>query len=140
VAAVAGKHSKLLAFLLLACACRPSDVRVLIPEGFTGWVTIEFSGAPCPNSSSSSSEGSILVSTEGRGCSPLKELPPTFLSSIAYADASGHGAKRVLRETSWGGGGEIWGASALADGKEYRFFVGSEEQFKATYENKAAGS
>ncbi|MEO8198833.1 MAG: hypothetical protein ABI689_19130, partial [Thermoanaerobaculia bacterium] len=81
---------------------------------------------------------SILVSSDGRGCSPLKELPAPFLFSVAYVDPSNHQIRRALRETGWGGGGEIWGPSTVADRKQYRFFVGSEEVFKATYEKPAA--
>ncbi len=107
--------------------------RFLIPEGYVGWVRVEFqvNGAP-------------PLPVEGGEY--LFKFPPSGLlrtsSSEEYGWAKDHyfyyseKGTRILPDTSVGGGGLIWGkingeASGPQGKRKYEeFFVGTERQFK----------
>ncbi len=107
--------------------------RFLIPEGYVGWVRVEFqvNGAP-----------PLLV----EGGEYLFKFPPSGLlrtsSSEEYGWAKDHylyysekGA-RLLPDTGPGGGGLIWGkingeeTGSQGKRKYEEFFVGTEQQFR----------
>ena len=110
---------------------RPS--RFLVPEGYVGWVRVEFQvpgAAPLPVD----------------GGEYLFKFPPAGLlstsSSEEYGWAKDHyfyyseGGTRVLPQTGPGGGGLIWGklnaekSGPLGKRKYEEFFVGTEQQFQ----------
>jgi hypothetical protein len=128
--------------LLMACtvfstACqeehrRPS--RYLIPEGYVGWVRIEFNV-----------EGAPPVPIE-EGHYLFKFLPSGLIrtsSNIEFGWATDEfyyyngDNRRQIKETGWGKGGMIWGPATGSkeipkqEPTRYeQFFVGTEEQFK----------
>ena len=121
--------------LLTASGCR-DNVRIYeIPNAFVGWVVVtELS--TCPTSTTDTEGTTIAVRRDGTACAEVKPAPKSFYRRFYYVDDRGQRI-RELRATGWGKGGEIWGESAPSDGCEYRFFVGSEEMFKRTYESAA---
>jgi len=118
--------------------------RFLIPEGYVGWVRVEFQIKDAP-----------LLPVEGGEC--LFKFPPSGLlrtsSSEEYGWAKDHyfyysekGA-RILPDTPPGGGGLIWGkinaeeSGPLGKKKYEEFFVGTEQQFgEQTRGEQNAGS
>ena len=107
--------------------------RFLIPEGYVGWVRVEFqvNGAP-------------PLPVEGGEY--LIKLPPSGLlstsSSEEYGWAKDHylyyseKGTRILPDTAPGGGGLIWGkingeqTGSQGNRKYEEFFVGTEQQFR----------
>jgi len=111
---------------------RPS--RYLIPEGYVGWLRIEFNV-----------EGAPPIPIEDGHY--LFKFPPSGLiktsSDIEYGWAmdeyyySSGDDRRRLKGSDWGGGGMIWGGVTGSKQVPQRertryaeFFVGTEEQFK----------
>jgi hypothetical protein len=124
----------LLVFMLLgATACqgrqrRPS--RYLIPEGYMGWVRVDFKVKDAP--ATPFEDGYYLFKF------PLSGKIETS-SDIEYGVAKDEyyyysdTTRRLLKVTGWGGGGMIWtGFNGSAQGNneppyEY-FFVGTEDE------------
>jgi len=128
------QHSILVAAVLLGAACvadsRPVSV-FEIPDGYQGWVAIEFGRAECPPTPIVDGKLLFRIPSSGYLCT---SSAPTF--GVAKDEYWFVGKQRTpIHETGWGGGGLIWdgatGESEVA-GKPKReflnFFVGSEEQ------------
>ena len=112
---------------------RPS--RYLIPEGYIGWVKLNFRVNEAP-----------ALPMEGDHY--LFKFPSTGVletsSDIEYGSALNHyfyycgDTRRKLTLTTWDGGGMIWGGYTGWSGNNFAertdvregFFVGTEEQFK----------
>jgi len=115
-----------------ATACyRFEVVDYEIPNAYVGRVTI-FYGAPnCP-----SYRGGIVhevrVSRSGKACSASSREPTAGVDHFYYIDPQGRRV-RELRRTGWNQGGEIWAESGSFDGRTKEFFVGSEQQLRATW-------
>lgn len=117
----------IIASVVLAPRCSEKALTFEIPTGYTGWVTVQFGATEC-NEVKSSNRITIRVDVEGRGCSTMASYPRNAWFSRFYYVRDGRRTKE-LSPTGWGKGGMIWAESTEIDGRQYRFFVGSEEQF-----------
>ena len=122
-----------LILVLVACTKARTSCVYEIPEGFTGWVLIEFSKTNCTPLAKKEGKLVFQIGSDGRFCTS------TALESGWAKDAYYYiGKSRTkIQSTGWGGGGMIWGGSTGSVQqpgnmeKTYaNFFVGTEEQFK----------
>lgn len=116
--------------------------RFLIPDGYVGWVLIEYQikGAPpLPLE-----EGRDLYRISNQGRLQTSSAPEEGMASDEYFYVTSKGRK-VIKDTGWGGGGLIW-AGSTSDGKigvgnsqgtrtvqtppTQTFFVGTAQQFQ----------
>jgi hypothetical protein len=109
--------------------------RYLIPEGYVGWVRVNFNVKDAP----------ALLIEEGYY---LFKFPPDGKLNTSSAIEYGWGndeyyyyssnTRQKLKATGWGSGGMIWGdfngaaqsAQGTAEPPHQFFFVGTEEQYK----------
>ncbi len=135
--AVIGTVALVLAIIVLVSINARHSIRrsskFMVPEGYVGWVRVEFQVKDAPP-------------LPLDGAEYLLKFPPSGVlktsSPEEYGWANDHYfyysdiGTRALTETPWGAGGSIWGKinseESGAQGKrEYEeFFVGSEQQFR----------
>lgn len=116
--------------LLLAGDPSHQTVRFLIPEGYSGWVRVDFDVPGSPGLVQT--EGNMLIQIPPSGT--LKTSSPAKLGGLRMYDFySMHGTRSIPQS---GDGRFIWGkingvASGASGKREYEeFFVGTEQQFK----------
>jgi hypothetical protein len=110
-------------------------IRYLIPDGYVGWVEVRYG---VPGSSQLPIQSGVLVCRiPAGGLLATSSRLEDGWATDEYDYYSEGGARRKLRETGWGGGGQIWGgqvsrsASTDADPERDEYiYIGSEEQFK----------
>ena len=106
--------------------------RFLIPEGYVGWVRVEFQVKDAPPLPVEGGEYLFKFPSSGfiRTSSP-EEYGWAKDHYFYYSEK----ATRILPETGWGGGGLIWGkingeeSGSQGTRKYEEFFVGTEQQF-----------
>lgn len=123
--------------LLLTC-CAERSFTVEIPDRYVGWVTVKFDQAGC-GGSRSVTRTTIKVRGDGSGCTSAARFPHTSWSARFVYVAEGR-ETRDLPVSGWGEGGMIWAESTEVDGREYRFFVGSEGELQASWKARAAAA
>lgn len=118
------------ATLLIAilAACAGHRLTFEVPEGFHGWVTVSFGNKQCVDGAVTIAGSVIAVDPKGLGCSRVSRYPKTAWLRYYYV-AKGR-RTRELKPTGWGQGGMVWGQSTEMDGSTFRFFVGTEQEFK----------
>lgn len=127
--------------LLLACSEKRTPVAYLIPAGYRGWVEIDFERPDCPSIPLEKGKLEFQISTEGTSCTSSE-----FEKGWARDEYYSVGASRTrLGLTGWSEGGDIWGGMyrveesvGLPPRKYFRFFVGTEAEYKAAV-GKTAG-
>lgn len=132
-------HIQLLSVCLMGCsllglpACqeekrKPS--RYLIPDGYVGWVRIDFKSKDAP--ALTTEDGFYLIKFPPSGHLRTSSANEYGWASDEYYYYAGE-ARKPLKATGWGKGGMIWGGftGSLqgADETHEGFFVGTEEQF-----------
>lgn len=112
-----------------------------IPKGYTGWVLIEFARPDAPPLPKEHGKLLFRIGKDGRMTTSSEPKYGWAKDQFFYVDETG--TKTVLKETGWGGGGQIWGASigsVVKSGQKpllhERFFVGSEAEFKRASDDK----
>jgi len=111
--------------VLLASGCSDRAFLFEVPDGYVGWVTVQFNKSGCADTRTLM-RTTIRVRADGTACTAVARDPVTTFSEFYYV-ANGKRTKE-LKPTGWGEGGMIWAESAEIDGHEYRFFVGTEKQ------------
>ena len=133
-----------LAALLALTSCQTETrrpIRYLIPQGYVGWVRIEFG---IPHASALPVEDdSYLIRFTSEGYIQTSSPIEYGAASDDYYYYSENG-REPLPSTGWGKGGMIWGRSnGLRVGAEDRpyehLFIGTEEQFKTIGANMMRG-
>jgi hypothetical protein len=119
-------------FVVASMACPNHWFVYEIPNGYAGWANVSFGQADCKESSSTLLGNRIQVGANGNACSPQERQPQSMALHFYYVDGSGNRV-RELKATGWDGSGMIWAASGSIDGSTSRFYVGNEQQFKASY-------
>lgn len=121
-----------IAVLLTSCETTRRPCVYRIPEGFTGWVLIEFDQTNSPPLRENGGKLIFDIGRDGR-LYTSSGLETGWARDEYYID---NGSKK-LSVSNWGGGGMIWGSSTGlsqvqgARGISYEnFFVGTEEQFQ----------
>ena len=133
-------HIQLLCICLIGCslsgltACREANRTprtYLIPDGYVGWVKIDFKVKDAP--ALRTEDGSYVLEFPPSGrlqTSSPNEYGPAIEEYFYYSGNE----RKPLKFTTWDGGGMIWGGFAGSkQGAEETyegFFVGTEEQFK----------
>jgi hypothetical protein len=118
-----------LLFVWCLVGCDVEITSYEIPDGYTGWVEVKYGTASCEQERPEGVANAIRIDRDGSGCSTRSKKPSTGLVHFYYVDATGR-RTRELKNTGWGGGGEIWAEAGNVDGSSYRFFVGSEQKFQ----------
>jgi len=107
--------------------------RFLIPEGYVGWVRIEFQVNGAPALPVEGGEYLFKVSPSGLLRTSSPEEFGWAKDHFFYYSEKG---TRILQETGPGGGGLIWGkingeeSGSQGKRKYEEFFVGTEQQFR----------
>ena len=101
-----------------------------IPEGFTGWVLIEFGRTNCPPVAKRDGKVVLKIGGDGRCCTSSALEFGWAKDAYFYVGKS----RTEIRGTVPGGGGLIWGGGTgsvqTSAEKTYEtFFVGTEQQF-----------
>lgn len=119
--------------VLVVSGCADRTFTVEIPNGYVGWVTVQFNNQGCGDTKTAT-RTTIKVRPDGTGCTSVRAYPQTSWFATFFYVVDGKRVKE-LKPTGWGEGGMIWAESTEIDGHEYRFFVGTEQQL-----NKSWGS
>jgi hypothetical protein len=109
--------------------------RYLIPEGYVGWVRVNFDVKDAPPLSIEDGYYLFKFASDGK-LNTSSGMEYGWGSDEYYYYSSN--TRRKLKATGWGGGGMIWGdfngaaqSGQGADEPPYQFFfVGTEEQYK----------
>lgn len=118
-----------LVMLILVGACKKAPyVLYEIPEGYVGWVSVEYDDEECPTKETPLGYR-VRISQQGLGCTVFADTSTKFVK-YTYVDSQGD-ATTKLEDTGWGEGGMIWGEHNGHKG-ELLFFVGPEEGLKDT--------
>ena len=112
-----------------------------IPADYVGWVSVEYENPDCPALPTSGGKRIINIPPSGTLCTSTPSPLATRWVRTYYVD---NDSRLELRSTGWGEGGMIWAGSGPSEGTsihgpvypEMRFFVGTEEQFRETYESQ----
>ena len=120
----------LLVFGLAGCEKTRTACIYEIPEGFTGWVRIEYGRTNSPPLIKRDGKFVFQIGTDGRLCTSSQPEYGWAKDAYYYVGKS----RTELAATGWGGGGLIWagsigGVQGERDTHE-TFFVGTEAQFK----------
>jgi hypothetical protein len=117
-----------------ACFQSRTPIDYVVPANYRGWVEVEFNRSSCGSTRDASGRLIIRVSAQGKGCTDMK------FESGAARDRYILGSESTTHEITVGQpsfGGLVWGpeyAGKSPDGRQrgeyYRFFVGSEAEFK----------
>lgn len=109
----------------------PRSVRFLIPEGYSGWVRVEFEVSGAPQLSSEAGQTVLKIPSDGVLRTSAPERYGWALDSYYFYSDAG------LRPIPDSGPGRlIWGkingegSGSLGKRKYEEFFVGSEKQYK----------
>lgn len=114
---------------LVVVACSARRLTIEVPQGFSGWVYVLFGKADCKTGNVTPLGSVVRVAPNGSACTSVGRYPKTAWVRYYYVDNDHR--TRELKSTGWGKGGMIWAQSTELDGSVFRFYVGTEEQFKA---------
>lgn len=122
-----------LGFVLAFAGCEKARTPCVyeIPEGFTGWVLIEFGRTNCPPLSKRDGKVVFQIGSDGRCCTSSALEFGWAKDTYVYVGKS----RAEIPSTVSGGGGLIWGGGTgsvqtKSVEKTYaNFFVGTEQQF-----------
>ena len=125
--------------LLSACWQRRTACVYEVPEGFSGWVLIEFERPEAPPIPKKDGKLIFRIGSDGRLATSSS---PEF--GVATDEYYFVGATRTkIPFTGWGGGGLVWGGSngsTESGGKTLHvfqnLFVGTEAAFKSSAANR----
>ncbi len=113
---------------------------IRIPVDHVGWVTVQYNNSNCPALPTSEGKRIISIPSSGALCTSTPSPSATRWVRTYYVD---NGSHLELRSTGWGEDGMIWAESGPSEGTSYpeiQFFVGTEAQFRATYEGQEGGN
>jgi hypothetical protein len=115
-----------------ACEARRTACVYEVPEGFTGWVFIEFENDGCPPLQNKDGKLVFHLGKDGRLCTSSKMEVGWAKDEYYYVGNS----RTVISGTAPGGGGLVWGGgngTVQNAGKKKKvfeiFFIGNEDQF-----------
>lgn len=118
----------LCAIIGLACSEKQRPVEIYeIPDGYVGWVRVDYGQASCRNPS-----GPMLVRNDGRACSLSNFREGSAMDEFYYVGSRGRqpigdGEQLILNRTY----NVRRGADGLVVERYQEFFVGTREQLKA---------
>lgn len=111
------------------------DRRYEIPAAYHGWVIIQEETPDCP--ALRIDHGTIVFSVDQQGCGCTSDAQPRGFSRWSYVAVATDGSRSMLPNTSWGGGGLIWGGfSGAATDRAHPFsgfFVGTEDELNSSW-------
>ena len=122
-----------LAFVFALCGCKKARTACVyeIPEGFTGWVLIEFGRTNCPPLVKRDGKVVFEIGRDGRFCTSSALEYGWAKDTFFYVGKS----RTEIPGTVSGGGGLIWGGATgstrmgSVERTYANFFVGTEQQF-----------
>lgn len=124
----------LLAMLIIAGEVGAPE-RYETPSGYHGWVSIAFGRPLCPKLPREGIE--VVITADARGCGCTSDPPSSAITVRRYFAVRSDGTKTELSQTSWGGGGSIWGeysGTSQESGSSPRpiagYFVGTESEIQ----------
>src|SRR5439155_3142440 len=100
-----------------------------IVAGYRGWVALRYEDRSCPRLGTRGMRVAIVIDQSGRGC--YADPAPQGWRQVKYEYVMTDGTRVPIAVTGWGGGGGIWGGTYGAWSKTVKFFVGSEEEYRA---------
>lgn len=109
-------------------------IRWEIPAGYRGWVVVLYENPACP---ALRAEGfyAQVVPIDANGCGCTSSSSPTGWRSHRYEYVEPDDRRVQIRQSGWGGNGEIWaGYTATRQPSSpfplWGYFVGSEAELK----------
>src|SRR5207247_2541157 len=121
--------------VLLVAGCFPLRAPAVfeIPAGYRGWVEIDFERSDCQPLPKRDGHLVLSITPEGTLCTSSKFEEGWARDKYYYAGTP----RRKLEVTGWSEGGLIWAGTYTGKGdgrskdRYYRFFVGTEAEYKA---------
>lgn len=115
----------------LAFAILKRPIKYKIADGYEGWTVIKFDDPSCPPLQHENVFVVIPVSSSGRGCTSSPPWAGWRYTEFEYV--RGSKVVRQLRQSSWGGGGEIWAGFYMVEKHSEGFFVGTENELQQSW-------
>lgn len=107
-------------------------IHLLIPNGYLGWVEVRYGDAGAP--ALPTVNGNYTCRIPPGGVLATSSKPEEGWAKDKYSYYSEDGSTKILRQTTWGGGGMVWsGAMSWNQGPNrptQTWFIGTEEQFQ----------
>lgn len=119
------------AILCVVFAIFKRPVIYKIADNYTGWVVMKYDDPSCPLLEIQNTFVIIPISASGEGCTSSPLQAGWRVTFYEYVD--GKKVMRHLRQSGWGGGGEIWGGFYMVEKHSGSFFVGSEKELKESW-------
>ena len=111
----------LIAAALLACNSRTPD-QWQVPQGFAGWVVVQYTRPECPPLPVSNGYKVLRVSAQGRLCTSDPMPNGEAFDKFEFVDPDGHTTEIDQRSL-------VWGGTASSTGRRF-VFIGTEEQWR----------
>ena len=110
--------------------------RYEVAAGYHGWVSIGLERPSCPALGRDGLE--IVILADARGCGCTSGAPSLAYALTRYVAVRPDGTRTELKQSTWGGGGSIWGgysgyASGAARPRRMGYFVGTEDEIQGAW-------
>jgi hypothetical protein len=98
------------------------------PEGYRGWVLVEFQNSSCPPLAKEGLHLVVPISASGRGCtsSPI----PEGWRYVRYESLNSRGERTKLRADGWNTDSLAWPIAVNREKREWYLFVGTQEELR----------
>jgi hypothetical protein len=121
-------------FLLVTLKIIGRPMEFEFPNGYHGWVVVQYEAAECDRFKHAGSFLTLQVPPSGRACT--SDPASKGWQYVRYRYKAPDGRTSPIGESNWGGGGFIWAASYSEKAKLERFFVGTEQELNASWDSK----
>ena len=98
------------------------------PQGYRGWVVVNFQNPSCPALVKDGLYWVIPVSASGRGCTSAPFPEGWRLNRYEYVDSLGRQTR--LRADGWKTDSMVWPFAVNREKNEWYLFVGTEPEFR----------
>ena len=96
------------------------------PQGYRGWVVVEFRNSSCPPLAEEGMYMVIPVSASGRACTSTPILEGWRYVRYEYTYANGE--RKMLRADGWNKSSFIWPLAVNREKREEFVFVGTQDE------------
>jgi len=127
----------LLAALLLVVFAIFNPRRPLIykiADGYRGWAVVRYDDSVCRPLEHDNIFLVIAIPSSGVGCTSSPRQGGWRITLYEYV--SGEKVTRRIRQSGWGGGGEIWAGFDMPYKHSESFFVGREQELKKSWSSR----
>jgi hypothetical protein len=129
-----GLFALIAAVVCIALAILKRPVIYKISDNYKGWVTVKYDDSSCPPLRREYVFLVIPVNASGIGCTSSPLQAGWRITLFEYT--SGKKVIRKLRQSGWGGDGEIWAGFTMPYKHAESFFVGAEKELNQSWSQR----